>query len=70
MPSEFENAPLVRRSWHVRRDLPAGHVITADDVIALRPETGVSVAVDIVGRATTRAVATGDALVPDAVTAG
>ncbi|WP_243063534.1 N-acetylneuraminate synthase family protein [Humibacter sp. RRB41] len=69
MPSEFENAPLVRRSWHVRRDLPAGHVISTDDVIALRPETGVSVAVDIVGRTTTRAVATGDALVPDAVTA-
>lgn len=70
MPSEFENAPLVRRSWHLRAEVPAGHVLTADDLIALRPESGVSVAVDIVGRATTRALAAGEALTADAITAG
>lgn len=69
MPSEFENAPLVRRSWHARRDLPAGHVIAEDDVIALRPEAGISVAVEIVGRSTTRPVPAGEAVAADAVTA-
>lgn len=70
MPSELENAPLVRRSWHLRRDVPAQHVLTADDVVALRPEAGVSVAVDVVGRTTVRAVAAGEALVEDAIEAG
>jgi N-acetylneuraminate synthase/N,N'-diacetyllegionaminate synthase len=67
MPSEFENAPLVRRSWHARRDLPAGHLLTDSDVIALRPETGVSVSVDIVGRSTTRPTLAGEAIAADSV---
>jgi N-acetylneuraminate synthase/N,N'-diacetyllegionaminate synthase len=70
MPSELENAPLVRRSWHAARDLPAGHVLTEGDVVALRPETGISVAIDVAGRTTTRAVTGGEALTPDAITAG
>jgi len=69
MPSEVENAPLVRRSWHLRHDVPAGHVLTADDLIALRPETGISVAIDVIGRTTTRPVVGGEALPSDAVSA-
>jgi N-acetylneuraminate synthase/N,N'-diacetyllegionaminate synthase len=53
MPSERENAPLVRRSWHVTHDLPAGHMLTQADVIALRPEAGLPPTVDIVGAVTT-----------------
>lgn len=67
MPSEEENAPLVRRSWHLRHDVPAGHALTADDVVALRPESGVPASVDVVGRVTTRAVGAGQVLEPDAV---
>ncbi|GAA4165624.1 N-acetylneuraminate synthase [Gryllotalpicola daejeonensis] len=67
MPSELENAPLVRRSWHATRDLAAGLVLGADDVIGLRPESGISVSVDIVGRTLVRAVAAGVALDTDAV---
>lgn len=70
MPSELENAPLVRRSWHAARDLPADHVLSADDLVPLRPETGVSVAVDIVGRTTTRPIPAGEALAADAITVG
>lgn len=40
MPSEAENARLVRRSWHAARDLHPGHVVAPGDVVALRPETG------------------------------
>lgn len=49
MPSEAENAPLVRRSWHATRNLVAGEVVGADDVTALRPALGTSPAVPVVG---------------------
>nr|WP_243751896.1 N-acetylneuraminate synthase family protein [Leucobacter weissii] len=50
MPSEEENAPLVRRSWHAARPLPRGHVLTAEDLVALRPETGLRPSQAIAGR--------------------
>ncbi len=50
MPSEVENAGLVRRSWHAAVDLPAGTVLTEDHLVLLRPETGLSPTVEIVGR--------------------
>ena len=62
VPSEQENAPLVRRSWHAGCDLPAGTVIDDEHLVALRPETGISVAVDVVGRRTARPVAAGQPL--------
>ena len=65
MPSEEENATLVRRSWHAGRDLPAGTVLGEADVVALRPESGVSVAVDITGRRLTRTVPAGSPLAPE-----
>lgn len=64
VPSEEENAPLVRRSWHARRDLAAGAVLDDADIVALRPESGIPVAMDIVGSRLARAVPTGQALVP------
>lgn len=61
--SEEENAPLVRRSWHARNDLVPGTTLTAEDVVALRPESGISVAVDIAGARVARFVPAGQALV-------
>ncbi|WP_455272844.1 N-acetylneuraminate synthase family protein [Rhizobium herbae] len=39
-PCEISARQLGRRSVAVRRDLPAGHKLTADDLILLRPGTG------------------------------
>jgi len=41
-PSETKNIAVARKSIHVKHDLPAGHVITDDDLIALRPGDGIS----------------------------
>jgi N,N'-diacetyllegionaminate synthase len=59
MPSERENAALVRRSWHAATDLPAGTVLREEHLALLRPEGGVSPAVDIRGRALARPVLAG-----------
>lgn len=67
MPVEEENASLVRRSWHTLRGLPAGHVLVAEDLIALRPEAGVSVAVPVVGATLQVGLQAGDAVTPAAL---
>jgi N-acetylneuraminate synthase/N,N'-diacetyllegionaminate synthase len=59
MPSEEENATLVRRSWHAARNLPVGTVLTRDDLALLRPEAGISPAVDLGGRRVVRNVPAG-----------
>ncbi|MGN6754002.1 MAG: N-acetylneuraminate synthase family protein [Intrasporangium sp.] len=59
MPSEEENARLVRRSWHAARDLRAGTVLTPDALALLRPEAGLSPAVDVGGRRLVRDVSAG-----------
>jgi N-acetylneuraminate synthase/N,N'-diacetyllegionaminate synthase len=69
MPSEEENAVLVRRSWHAARAMPAGTALTGADLQLLRPEGGVSPAVDIRGRVLARPVESG-APVTDADLAG
>ncbi len=38
---EIELAPVVRRSLHAARDLPAGHALGEADLMALRPGSGV-----------------------------
>ncbi|MGZ4545041.1 MAG: N-acetylneuraminate synthase family protein [Blastococcus sp.] len=63
--SEEENAPLVRRSWHAQRDLEVGTVLGEADIVGLRPESGISVAVDITGAPLTRSVAAGRPIGPD-----
>lgn len=61
-PSEEPNRAAARRSWHAARDLDAGATLGQDDVVALRPATGLSPSVDVVGRRLARAVAGGEAL--------
>lgn len=60
MPSEIENATLVRRSWHAAKDLPAGHTLSAEDAVTLRPELGLAPSVAVVGARMLRAVSAGD----------
>ena len=65
MPSEEENAVLVRRSWHAARALAAGTALTGADLQLLRPEGGISPAVDIRGRVLARDVAAGAPVTDD-----
>jgi N,N'-diacetyllegionaminate synthase len=52
--AELATAVAARRSMHTARSLVAGHILTADDLVALRPGTGISpAAVDkLLGRRT------------------
>ncbi|MGZ4600904.1 MAG: N-acetylneuraminate synthase family protein [Oryzihumus sp.] len=59
MPAEEENAGLVRRSWHAAVDLQPGTVLAAEHLSLLRPEGGLSPAVDLFGASVTRHVAAG-----------
>jgi sialic acid synthase SpsE len=56
-----------RRSLYYRKTLPAGHVLSADDIIALRPGTGIPVEryTDYTGRSLRTAVQEGSALKED-----
>lgn len=40
LPVELETRLLVRKGLKFARDLPRGHIVTIDDLVALRPETG------------------------------
>ena len=53
VPAEAANATIVRRSMHAARKLPAGHVLEDQDLVALRPGTGIppSARARLVGRA-------------------
>lgn len=68
MPAEEENAPHVRRSWHVVRDLEPGAVLTEQDITALRPESGLRPDITIVGRALARPLRAGEPVTADALT--
>lgn len=65
VPSEEENAPLVRRSWHATRRLGPGTVLTADDLVLLRPEGGAAPGQVLVGRVVRATVAAGAPVRPD-----
>ena len=56
---ELDTRRVARRSLHYARDLPADTLIGPDDLIALRPGTGIapSAEADVVGARTTRACA-------------
>jgi len=62
--SELPNAAVVRRSLHASRPLPAGHLLGAADLIALRPGTGLPPALRdrLVGRRLRVAVERGEML--------
>lgn len=40
--SEFKNITIARKSIHLSKDLPKGHILTDEDLIALRPGDGIS----------------------------
>jgi N-acetylneuraminate synthase/N,N'-diacetyllegionaminate synthase len=67
MPAEQEVAAVARRSWHAVRELAVGNLIAEDDVVALRPELGISPAIDLTGARVTRGVAAGDPITADDV---
>ena len=60
--AELENIPLVRRSWHAARDLRKGTRIGAEDVVLLRPASGIAPAEDVVGCELAHDVASGEPL--------
>ncbi len=66
MPSEQIVTATARRSLHTAHPLAAGHVITAPDLIALRPGRGIpaSSADEVIGRTTTTALDALHALEP------
>lgn len=40
--SELKNISIARKSIHIAKDLPIGHILTEDDIISLRPGDGIS----------------------------
>lgn len=61
-PAELDNRPVARRGLYATRDLAVGELLSAADVIALRPEAGLSASVDVTGHLVARPVATGEPL--------
>jgi len=59
MPSEEENATLVRRSWHAAVELAPGTVVEGRHLSLLRPEGGISPAVELRGRVVARDIVAG-----------
>lgn len=57
--AEEENLPLIRRSYHARRDLEPGHVLSDEDVALLRPAHGLTSRQPVVGRRLVRRVPAG-----------
>lgn len=41
-PSELKNRDVARKSIHLKIDLPAGHILAPQDLIMMRPGTGIS----------------------------
>ena len=66
-PSEAGNRPASRRGLYAARDLPAGVPITADAVVALRPETGIDprFQTQLIGRIPDQPIPAGAALHAD-----
>ena len=64
LDSEARNVVASRRSLCATRDLPAGTVLTAADLIALRPATGLPPAIlsSVVGQRLAHALTQGESL--------
>lgn len=58
-PAELETAKVARRSITLARDLPEGHVLAAEDLVMLRPASGLppSRIGDVLGRRLSRSLA-------------
>jgi N-acetylneuraminate synthase/N,N'-diacetyllegionaminate synthase len=57
VPAEADTAAVARRSWHSTRALAAGSRLAGDDVVLLRPATGLAPDVDPVGATLARPLA-------------
>ena len=68
---ELQSLDAVRRSIAAARDLPANHLVTAEDLIWVRPGTGLKPGQEsaVVGRRTQRALKQGDLIRAEDVTA-
>jgi N-acetylneuraminate synthase len=68
-PSERENRPIARRGVYAARELAAGEVLGWDDVVCLRPESGMSpMDLDsVIGKPLVRALALHEPVDPTAV---
>jgi N,N'-diacetyllegionaminate synthase len=68
---ELESVSAVRRSIAAARDIPAGTVLTAADLVWLRPGSGIAPGreAELIGRKTARALAAGEFLQPTDVVA-
>ncbi|WP_417520143.1 N-acetylneuraminate synthase family protein [Minwuia sp.] len=66
---EQDNAPLIRRSIAARRPLAAGHTVTADDLIWVRPGDGMAPGAEasVIGKTLQTSLNTGDRFVPAAL---
>ena len=69
-PGEAETAALVRRSWHAARDIPAGTMLSASDLVLKRPADGVAPNVSLVGRRLAVALRADDAVRPEHLAEG
>lgn len=60
--SELKNISIVRKSLHFKSDLNEGHIITINDLIVLRPATGISPMLvdEVVGKKLLASVNAGD----------
>ena len=67
--AEREIMTVARRSLHAARDIAAGAVVTADDLIALRPGDGISAAKQggVVGRTAASDIPAGTKLIPSSL---
>lgn len=72
MDCERDMLPAIRRSIAARRDLPAGSVVTADDIVWLRPGDGVPPGSEtqVVGRRLRVPLSAGDQITPDVLDPG
>jgi N,N'-diacetyllegionaminate synthase len=41
-PSELKNKDIARKSIHIAKNIPAGHILSGEDLIMKRPGTGIS----------------------------
>lgn len=64
---ERDNAPLIRRSIAAKRPLPAGHRISRDDLIWVRPGDGIAPGEEdeVIGRKLAAALNTGERFSPE-----
>ena len=63
-PAELANRTVARKSLIAARDLPKGHVLAADDLVAMRPGNGISAMAfwDVQGQALAHAAQAGECI--------